>query len=83
MHVLTKPTPTGVQAVCCTFHRQVAVACPVHLDAACQLLGLSVDCGLQLLWGGSHSVCSILVDDGVASLGNGTNAKPASMHGDL
>jgi hypothetical protein len=66
---------------CCdesrTFHRQVVMACPVHLNATSKLLRLPADGGLQLLWGGAHSMSSMLVDDGLATLGNGANAKPA------
>jgi hypothetical protein len=51
-----------------TFDRQVVVACPVHLDAPCQLLGLAGNGGLQLLGGGAHCMSSMLIDDGVATL---------------
>jgi hypothetical protein len=51
-----------------TLHRQVVMAVPVHLDASSQLLRLPGDGGLQLLGGGTHSMCSMLVDDGVATL---------------
>jgi len=63
-----------------TLHWQMGLPSPVGLHTPLQLPCFLADDVLQLILRGAHRLNCCLIDNDVATLCNGTNAKPAHTH---